>query len=121
MSIADRLSEMSEPPRGYEPWEIDEAGDSLLWALVMQTLALSRAGARPLAEVGDLVIETSSRSPDWERLGYLVRIEDEHTDDPCYHIYGVGKRVTRWRNAAIARVGHPRARLPGLTYPGGVE
>lgn len=99
------------------PGEIDFAGDCLLRALLMQTnlVMLRRTSAELEVQVGDLVIETSSRRPDWERLGYLVQIEEG--DDPVYHIYSVARRVTQWRNASIARVGPPQSRLPGLEYP----
>lgn len=96
--------------------EAEAAGDCLLEALISQTFQLEiRDGGQRAPIVGDLVVETSSWSLDWERLGYLIAIEEE--PETSYHIWGVGGRLIQWRNASIARVGAPRTRLRNLPYP----
>jgi hypothetical protein len=77
------------------PTEIDSAGDALLEALIV----CSHRGGEPLP--GDLV-EMSATSLDWERVGgYLL---SGPFADPI-EVWTVGRRIVRWHNARVRRVG----------------
>ena len=89
------------------PDDIDKAGDALLEALIV----VART-QRDIPTVGDLVVETSMRALDWERVGYLMRQSDDIAE-----IWTVGRRIVRWRNAGFWRVGPSGLRLKGFLHP----
>ena len=107
---------LTPPPSPAGVWvptskEIETAGDALLEAVLL----LRRPILEP--EPGDLVIEVTSRSLDWERVGYLL----EPVGDGPIVIWSLGGRVTRWSNAAVRRLGKPGARLQSLPFPSEAE
>ena len=95
--------------------QIDDAGDALLEALLRSVFVI--VAERDMTPVqGDLVVETSSFSLDWERVGYLLEPLPSDEEKPIV-IWSVGGRVTRWTNASVCRVGRAGTRLPSFPYP----
>jgi hypothetical protein len=90
--------------------EVDRAGDCLLEALV------ATAWDGPHPEPGDLVVETSSVHLDWERVGYLLEPLPDDPDAPIV-VWSIGRRVVRWHNASVCRVGPAGMRLRSLPFP----
>ena len=98
--------------------EVDACGDAILEALI--AVSGQYAGAAPLPTVGDLVLEVSSGSLDWERVGYLLApIQSPSTlfTGTPIKVWSVGRRVVRWHNASVRRRGLPGLRLPSFPYP----
>lgn len=96
------------------PELIDQCGDRLLLALLLCHDWATYEDPEP----GDLCIETTGSSLDWERVGYLLAVEDNKM---VYRIWTIAGRETTWRNASFRRLGASGQRLPGFPFPGEVK
>lgn len=97
--------------------DVDNSGDALLEALIA---VATPANLTP--EVGDLVLVTSASTLDWERVGYLLSpLPPEPLSMTPIEVWSTGRRVVRWHNARVIRVGPPGLRLRMLPYPSDEE